>query len=264
MQEATVLLADDGSEPASTAWKWVCAQNWAGWRAICLHVEEIEVPTMATSAEAELPRPWDPPGELERRAPLEANISSIEYLRASGDPRVVLYRIDPPDLLVLGAGTASRRLAPLLGSTARYVLENPPAPTVIAKNPVAGRRVALLCDASVHSAAAVEAFAGLPWAEGAAIDVVFVQQRKVSESSVRESVEAILQAALPGTRFDFVSLQGRPKASLVSYIAESRPPYDLVVAGTRGHSTLPRPHLGSVTHALVHRTDANLLVAHFR
>jgi nucleotide-binding universal stress UspA family protein len=263
VKRATILFADDGSDAADIAWEWICAQDWAGWHVDCLYVEELAVPTFSVDPDAETPKPWDPPEPMQRQAPASCGLGSVEYLKALGDPRVVLYKVPPPDVLVLGKGRIETAMAALLGSTARYLMESPPAPVIIAKTASEVRKVLVCSDGSIHSNAALEAFVGLPWAGRCDVDVVYVEQSRVSSAAVKDSVTAVVEAALPELSWQFESIRGRPKEVLVKRLASSKE-YDLVVAGTRGYSTLPRPHLGSVTHALAHRAQVNLLVSHAR
>ncbi len=260
-----LAFGDDGSDSSTTAWEWICSHPWTGWDLVCVHAEAPEVVRVSDDPEAERPKPWDPPDAYRRVPPHEAGFASVAYQRADCDPRIAFYRLEEIALLVIGTGRATRPLSALLGSTARYLLADPPAPLVLAKHSRPVQRVVAAVDGSASSAAAVMAFGALPLAAEADIEVVSVDtgDRQFHDDSIAQAAELLAGACDPA-RISTRLLQGNPRKALLHHLSSLDPPADLVVAGTRGHSTLPRPHIGSVTYALVEKADVNLLVARER
>ncbi|MER3396763.1 MAG: hypothetical protein C4318_08005 [Acidimicrobiia bacterium] len=72
---------------------------------------------------------------------------------------------------------------------------------------------------------------------------------------------AVLQSVLGPERVKFTTFDSKPVRAILSYLEGTPDPVDLLVLGSRGHTTLPRPHIGSVTFSLAHRADINLFVA---
>ncbi len=257
-----LVFGDDGSDSSTAAWEWICSHSWSGWDLVCVHAEAPEVVRVSDDPEAERPKPWVPADPYRRLPPSEAGFASVAYKLAECDPRIAFYRLEEITLLVIGAGRAPRPLSALLGSTARYLLADPPAPLVLAKHSKPVQRVVAAVDGSESSAAAIRAFGELPLAAEADVEVVSVDtgDRRFHDDAIARAAR-LLSEACGSARISTRLLQGSPRKALLDYLSSLDPPADLVVAGTRGHSTLPRPHVGSVTYALVEKGDVNLLVA---
>ena len=90
-----LVLADDHSEGASTAWEWICAQTWPDWDAEIVTVVDVDLPGAAKAEPCE----WEP---AVRRVPHRSTrLGEVRHIRAPGDARVVLGAVEA-DLLVIG------------------------------------------------------------------------------------------------------------------------------------------------------------------
>ncbi len=257
-----LVFGDDGSSSAGIAWAWICAQSWPGWELVVLHARPPEIPKASIDPATELPRSWTPPDELLRVPPETSSFVRTSYLVCDADPRIALYRVENPSLTVVGAGRLASPLSLLLGSTARYLLADPPSALAVIKKAGPVRKVVAALDGSPSAFAALEAFSRFPWAKTCDVTLVTVLHRDVEDvDDIQDRGTEILSPPLERPRITRRILEGRPAKALSDYLASLDSEPDLVVAGTRGHSPLPRPHIGSVTYALAHRDDWNLMVA---
>ncbi len=133
-------------------------------------------------------------------------------------------------------------------------------------------RILVAYDGSAAAEAAVDEVAQRPWPAGTAVRLVTAVERPVLDpatraygtcavltervaAAVREEAYRSIQRALEklGARRDldasYELRDGAPKEALLEAIREWSP--DLVLAGSHGKSSIERPFLGSVSHALV-------------
>lgn len=255
--ERLLVFADDSSEGADTAWAWVCAQAWPGWRAEVLSV----VPETASAA---APREWHP--NRPRVAPDSAGFASVQHMRAHGDPRTVLEEVSA-DLLVIGPRGAGLRKRLHLGSVAESLLACPNAPTVIAKGPRAVRSVTIAADGSPHSRAALDVLAALPWIRATHVDVVGVE---TGDGTATAGVQSAAEVA-GGCCDDVESTILRPQEwdltvnvrNDLAHFVEGHS-CDLVVMGTQGLRGLKRLHVGSTADYLARHVDCPVLLVRDR
>lgn len=248
--DLTLVFGDDGSPAADTAWTWIAAQPWSGWR----------VDVMTADADPGHTR-WGEPADLQEwipswhRSPLDD--ATVRFFRAATDPRVMLADRDEADLVVVGRRSGGYRASLVTGSTAEWLLHHPPAPLVLARtaDPVAS---AVLCvDGSAHAGAAQEAFTRLPLAASAELTVLGVDDgRSDASGAVEEAVAAVEQKV--GAAASLV-IEGRPTEAILGHLEEARP--QLVVLGTRGLTGWARLRLGSTASAVVRAAPCTSLVA---
>lgn len=260
----TLVFGDDGSEASDVAWAWICAQKWSGWDLLCLHADPPEIPKATGDPLAEAPREWEPPQRFRRVPPTGTELESVRYMKSDADPRIALAHASGAELLVIGAGRVKRPFPFMIGSTAQYLLADPPTPLVVVKKGVPVRKVLAAVDGSLSALAAVEAFARMPWAAHAKVEIVTARHGAVDADQAQQAASKVLGAVLDPDLVSAVTLDVKPVQGLLARLKEAANPPDLVIAGTRGHTTLPRPHIGSLTLALVHRADVNFLVASSR
>ena len=248
-----IVFGDDRSQGADLGWLWIGEQRWPGWRLDVVTVPETELgpphPGGSTTLE-----PWTP--EDPRQPIVGAGFAEVRHLTAQADPRVVLAGARA-DLLVVGAtgqGFLKRRLH--LGSTTEWLLQEPPAPLVIARSGRRVRRVLVGVDGSPPSQRALAAFAGLPWAPDTEVLLVGVHDGWVEPGPALDAAAAVLgQAGIPHRAEE---VKGR--ATEVLMRAQEREDSQLLVLGARGSSRLRHALAGATASSLARAADASVLL----
>jgi nucleotide-binding universal stress UspA family protein len=255
MGAGLVVMGDDASAAADTAWGWIDSQAWAQWR---VDVVTARVPPIGPplGEDAAVPRPWDPPRP--RRARREAELAEVSHLVADADPRVVLGSRHDADLLVVGPRGHGLLKRLHLGSTAEYLLHHPPAPLVVTRRADPVRRVLIAVDGSAHARRAVQAFTSLPWA-AACESVTILGVREDGVPVERGVQDAVAVLAASGVTADHLDRDG----AVTEVVMESTNALsaDLVVLGTRGSTGLPLRFVGSTAGAVARGADCSVLVA---
>ncbi|MEZ5116579.1 MAG: universal stress protein [Candidatus Nanopelagicales bacterium] len=258
-----LTFGDDGSDGADVAWLWVNNHVWPGWSARVVHAHLPEIGPPPPEDEARL-HGWEPPQP--RRAFQESGLDGVEYLRADGDPRLVLTHAGG-DLLVIGHRGAGVWKALHIGSTAEWLLQQPPVPLVMVRSARTTRRVLLCVDGSPHARAACDTLLALPWLEGLEVVVAGVVERGHDpQPAVAESAEALAAAGAvvqgrlvrPGE----LDLVVNVRASLFDLMDQVRP--DVVALGTRGLLGFRRLRLGSTASAVARHASCTVLLTHAR
>lgn len=142
-------------------------------------------------------------------------------------------------------------------------------------------RILLAIDGSDASNLAVDAAAALAWPTGATLEIVsvipvdaelfggpwpaaaYVQSNEVREELSGELGRQLTVAAdavrRPGLEVTTTLAEGRPASEIVRRAAQDA--VDMVIVGARGHGTLERMLLGSVSAEVVDRAPCPVLVA---
>jgi nucleotide-binding universal stress UspA family protein len=180
------------------------------------------------------------------------------------------------DLIVLG----SRGLGPvkelLLGSVSHRVLTHASCPTLIVNRPMPSLRHILMAVQGPEDAAAITKFlARRPFRKPIQITVLTVlpfdrplfPARHAESGSFKEKCMAAGRSFLEKVVSDLSSLGiqatgriliGAPAPAILEEGAASRP--DLILMGSRGRHGLTRFVLGSVSHAVLHRSPCPMLI----
>lgn len=247
-----LVFGDDGSEPATTAWRWITRQRWNGWH--------LDVLTADTEG---MPVEWGaPPRSVEwvptwGRGEDVEGIESIRFLKVATDPRAMLAGGEGIDLLVLGLRTHSFLQGFVTGSTTEWLLHHPPAPMVVASHAEAVGSVTICVDGSEHARAAREAFTSLPLSGDCRVTVLAVSDGRTDASA------AVAQAAqgMEGkvAKVDTQITEGHPTTRILEHLEENTP--NLVVLGTRGLTGWRRLRLGSTASAVVRSAPCSSLIA---
>lgn len=253
----TVVLGDDGTEAADTAWAWIAAHGWAGWRLEVVHATSTVGPPPPPD-EARL-HPWDPPHP--RHPGPSCAFLEVAHLEARLDPRLALTQ--PTDLLVVGPRAPGLLKAMPLGSTAEWLLQHPPSPLVIARRGAPVRRVLACVDGSSHARRALGALADMPWIADVEVVVLRVDEGWVDPSSLADPEATLAEACAvldaAGASTSTVLAPGRATATIVA--AAGSHAVDLVVLGTRGLTGLRRLRLGSTAAAVARSVSCSTLLA---
>ncbi len=149
-----------------------------------------------------------------------------------------------------------------LGSTAEWLLHNPPAPLVIARH---GRKVggAVVCtDGSRDAAAAARVFARMPWIGEVDVHVVCVHQQDLDAETAASQTAELFEGRAKSVR----SLVIGPNRTEVFYhVRDLIMEYleqvhaDLVVQGTRGQSAWASLRAGSIATSLAIHAPCSVL-----
>ena len=283
-----ILLAVDGSEQSYDAARGLEYLAPAE-QVIALHVLDIPVPaypTMVPEAVRDLRTAVEPRMREEGErivnqvfSILPRDIGKVSRHIESGSPAELIVTIageERIDLIVLGARGVGPVHELVLGSVSHRVLTHAPCPALIVKGPMRSlRRVLLPVQEAEDAEAALKFLAGKPFREAVEVTVLTVlplaQQmwpegagnidafRETALASARSFVEEVA-SRLSAMQYSAkgVARIGFPSFEIIheSMAANS----DLILMGSRGRHGLTRFMLGSVSHAVVHRTTRPVLV----
>jgi nucleotide-binding universal stress UspA family protein len=283
-----ILLAVDGSEQSYDAAR-VLEHLAPAEQVVALHALDVLLPvypTMVPEAVRDLrvivERHMREEGErlLDRIATiLPPRAGKVTKRMECGSPAELIVTIageERIDLIVLGARGVGPVHELVLGSVSHRVLTHAPCPTLIAKGPLRSlRRVLLPVQGEDDAEAAVTFLARKPfrdavevtvltvlplaqqiWPEGAGNIDAFRETALASATSFVEEVASRLSAMQ-------YSAKGTARIGFPSFeiIHESMAANaDLILMGSRGRRGLTRFMLGSVSHAVVHRTTRPVLI----
>lgn len=256
-ERPVLVFGDDGSPSADVAWLWVCEQRWPGWRAEVVTASPPPIGPPPGDAAA-LPHPWEPP--TPRLGLGEQSFEAIAHLRSDADPRYVLSALTHASLLVIGARGAGLLKALHLGSTAEYLLHQPPSPMVIPKHATPVRRVIGAVDGSAHAHRAIAALAAMPWIDDVERIVLLgvTEPRTHLEPALRGASE--LLDGRPGVEVRVEEARGSVAGTLLAEADTVEA--DLVVLGTRGLGPVRRVLAGSTASAVTRLAKCAVLLAH--
>lgn len=240
------VVGDDGSPAADVVWEWFTAHPWEGWVVEVVTADEEKIV-------------WGEPVEAVAWSPSWRRASSPEgaevtYLRYACDPRVMLTDRTDADLVVVGRHRRSDGFE-FLGSTSEWLLHHPPAPLAIIGRPDPISRVLLAADGSDHARFAMEIFASLPGAAGAAVVVLAVDDGR-TEPAAAEQLASDLEGRVGSV--ETLVRKGRPTQEILAAIDELGS--DLVVLGTRGLTGWKRIRVGSTAGAVGRAASCNVIV----
>jgi nucleotide-binding universal stress UspA family protein len=247
-----LVFGDSQTVDSDEAWQWIDNHVWSGWR---LAVVTATLPASgwpSTPDAAEL-RPWQP--DHPRVPDPTTAFSEVVHLTTEVDPRVAL--LEPADLLVVGPRGPGVLKALRLGSTTEWLLQQPPAPMVIARGAGPTRNALVGADGSAHAKAALDALAAMPWVASLAVTVVVVDDGRVDTRRATDDARQALEGT--GATTTVVEARGRAGTTLLAEIRRLQP--DLVALGTRGLTGLRRLHLGSTASTIAHVAPCSVLVA---
>jgi nucleotide-binding universal stress UspA family protein len=252
-----LVFADDHSAGASTAWEWVCAQQWPGWSAEVVTV----VPDGASGKASPEPREWEP---AVRRVPHAASrLEQVRHIQAAGDPRIILGVVDA-DLLVLGERGSGLAKKLHLGSVAEWLIDCPTSPTVIARDSRKVGSVIVAVDGSSHSAHVVDTLLAFPWLSASRVDVVAVETGDGLAAAGAEKAAARLEGACSDVQATILrpyewDLTISVRGELMQYLYGR--PCDLLAMGTHGLRGWERIRVGSTADYLTHHAGTSVLLA---
>jgi nucleotide-binding universal stress UspA family protein len=245
-----MVFGDDGSPGADLAWRWIVDHAWPGWALTVLTGHKPPFEDWAAPADAE---PWTP--SWPRPVSESSDFSSVEFLKADEDPRVLLDARDA-DLTVVGPPNREPAVLGWLGSTSEWLLHHPSNPLAIVRSVTASAAVCCV-DGSAHARRALDTFVSLPLARSAAIELVAVDDGRTDIDTAIRDAAAVVEAA--GIDASTRTLRGRPTSALLDHLDEVHP--DLVVLGTRGLTPWGRLTLGSTAGAVTRHVGATVLLA---
>ena len=210
--------------------------------------------------------------------PLHAG-PTTKHLRVGSPTEVILSMAEEQntDLIVMGARGLGPIKERLLGSVSHRILTLAPCSTLIVNGPVKPVKQILLplegpsdAEAAVrflrlkpfHEAVELTLMTVLPWTEppwpsGAASESAATEMLE-KQSEYIESIAERLRAI--GYQAHGVAVVGTPATMILQQATTLRS--DLILMGTRGRQGITRFMLGSVSHAVLHKTPCPILVFH--
>ena len=204
--------------------------------------------------------------------------TSTKHLRIGSPGEVILSMAEEQkaDLIIMGARGLGPIKERLLGSVSHRILTLAPCATLIVNGPVKDMKQILLpleglydAEAAIrflqlkpfHEAVGVTLLTVLPWTEppwprdsaAAAATEVLEKQADYIEG-VAERLRAI------GYQAHGVAVVGTPSTMILQQATTLQS--DLILMGTRGRQGITRFVLGSVSHAVLHKTPCPVLAFH--
>lgn len=253
----TVLFGDDGSQAADLAWMWINAQTWGEWT--------IDVLTADPSRGSdEAAQPWTPTQPRVLLNPAAAD--SVQHLHAAADPRVAILETSKGrDVVVVGPRGNGLMKALHLGSTAEWLLHNPPGPLVIARHGRPVRHAVVTTDGSPDSLAAARALAGMPWIGDVDVEVISVEQTGTDPEAAAAAAAQLLEGHAKSVQAraigpDRTEVFYHVRDLILEYLEKTQP--DLLVQGTTGQSGWASLRAGSIASSLAMHAPCSVLVVH--
>lgn len=284
-----VLYATDGSADARAAGEWLsrfplpASAEIVVLAVVTLPHSALDIPTVrayydglrgAAAAVAEQAR-----ADLTRRWAASARV-------VEGEPREEISRLAEEwnaDLVVVGARGLGAVKGWLLGSVSTAAVHHAPCPVLVVKGRPPGLRKAVIAvDGSPDSMRAARFFAALPLDPTLVIRLVAVAEPpripvadpelfalpvptalQESAGAWRTRLEGVLRDLETELRSKTANIEqscilGNPAEEIIG--AASEPQIDLVVVGARGHGTMMRLVLGSVSERVLHHAPCSVLV----
>ncbi|WP_431922003.1 universal stress protein [Micromonospora wenchangensis] len=282
---AAIVVGVDGSEPALRAVR-AAATEAARLRRPLRVVHGFIWPLLHTPVD---PVAADPPGGGLRRTARELVAAAVAQARAAspgllvtgeiidGEASAVLLGTSPAAaMIVLGDRGLGGFGALVVGSVATQVSAHADCPVLVVRGtPTDDGPVVVGVDGSAASHAAVEFAAGQAAARGVRLRAVHAYTHPASagpgdfqplvydEARLRDEEDDVLAGSLaglaerhPGLPIDREPVHARPVAALTEASRRAQ----LVVVGGRGHGELAGLLLGSVGHAVLHRSACPVAV----
>jgi nucleotide-binding universal stress UspA family protein len=190
-----------------------------------------------------------------RRPFAEAHLEDVELLTIDEDPRLALLR--PADLLVIGPRGRGFLKAIHVGSTAEWLMTQPPHPLVIVRHGRPTRSVVVGHDGSANACAATEALCLMPWVPGLKVTVVAVRDGRADVDFAIETATRSLEHS--GAKVKNRVLHGEPTDELLRYLDLHEP--DLVVLGASTLTGVERLAIDSPANVVAHSTQISVLLA---
>jgi nucleotide-binding universal stress UspA family protein len=212
--------------------------------------------------------------------PLHAG-PTTKHLRIGSPAEVIVSMAEEQkaDLIVMGARGLGPIKERLLGSVSHLILTLAPCATLIVNGPVKAMKQILLplegpsdAEAAIrflqlkpfHEAVELTLMTVLPWTEppwpSGAAEAAAAAATEMLEKQT-EYIEGVAERLCAiGYKAHGVALLGTPSAMILQQATTLRS--DLILMGTRGRQGITRFVLGSVSHAVLHKTPCPVLAFH--
>jgi nucleotide-binding universal stress UspA family protein len=206
---------------------------------------------------------------------------STKHLRIGSPAEVIVSMAEEQkaDLIVMGARGLGPIKERLLGSVSHRILTLAPCATLIVNGPVKAMKQILLplegpsdAEAAIrflqlkpfHEAVELTLMTVLPWTEppwpSGAAEAAAAAATEMLEKQT-EYIEGVAERLCAiGYKAHGVALLGTPSTMILQEAATLRS--DLILMGTRGRQGITRFVLGSVSHAVLHKTPCPVLAFH--
>lgn len=251
-----VVMGDDGSAAADLAWMWINSQGWDDWSLDLLSADPTA--TVAADQFSE----WNP--EDPRLLLNPAADNEVHYKRTNSDPRVALSEYDPCDVMVIGPRGRGLLKAMHLGSTAEWLIHNPPHPLVIVRHGAPVHRAVVCTDGSEDALAAASALAGMPWVAEVDVTVLVVEQTGINAHDALEAAASVLRGKAKSVDTmvrgpDQFEVFYHVRDIVLTVLEEKKA--DLVVVGTRGLSRWQSLRAGSISTSVAMHAPCSAMLA---
>lgn len=211
-------------------------------------------------------------------ASMDSDVGTIQPRICTGTPSEAIIKTadeEQIDLIVMGARGVSPVDELILGSVSHSVVTHAHCPTLVVKQPLTSLRRILLPLEDMEDAEAAERFLSkMPFKDS--IDLVVINVSSLNRSVWRVEVpdgEPHVEVALRyaqdfvnsvssklsalGYRVEGSVLEGIPAMVIIQQALEHH--VDLILMGTHGKQGLRRLALGSVSHAVLHKSSCPVL-----
>ncbi len=284
-----VLFAHDGSESAARAQTLVASITWPESTTIKVLRADQGLRYDLGMSEHQFVETNDRLQELMKqelavsKAALSAPGRTIETTLVTGRPASVIIdeaRRTSADLIVVGSHGRGAVASALLGSVANEVVDHSPCPVLVSRTEKIDRLV-LAQDGTAGALQAEAALLKWPFLRDKPVHVVsawsiapgytamaptggtFISGELYTQllDEVRDQATRVAGEATERLKAQGVQVTAAVReAPAADAIVEAAGDADLIVMGTRGHSTLERFLLGSVARRVLHRSRCSVMV----
>ena len=200
------------------------------------------------------------------RALKEEGVNADRKLVVEGDPASVILRVAEEgnyDIIIMGSSGEEEK-EPHLGSVAKKVAHRAKIPVLIARGKSGMSKILVPVDGSKYAGKAIQSAVALAKKAKANLTLLYVQESSIFRirpevsKEIGKRILSDASAQVKGIEVEQKLESGDPAKIIIK--TANRGGHDLIVIGSRGHSTRERFSLGNVSDHIVQYVDRSVLI----
>ncbi len=200
------------------------------------------------------------------RALKEEGVNADQKLVVRADPASVILKVAEEgnyDIIIIGSSGEEEK-EPHLGSVAKKVAHRAKIPVLIARGKNGMSRILVPVDGSKYAGRAIQSAVALAEKAKANITLLYVQEsgifriRPEVSKEIGKRILSDASAQVKGIEVEQKLESGDPAKVIIK--TANRGNHDLIVIGSRGHSTRERFSLGNVSDHIIQYVDRSVLI----